>query len=108
MKNKKYLIPNELKPLIRFSIMVAILVIMFYFINFHNGLSTEQEVWGQFGDYIGGTLNPLFSLAALFALLRTISLQSKQINDTEKQLETQKFQTNFFQMLTLFNDVKKK
>lgn len=42
--------------------------------------SPYPEHWGQFGDYLGGTLSTLISGLALFALLRTINQQQKQID----------------------------
>lgn len=42
-------------------------------------LSTSQEVWGQFGDFFGGFLNPIYALLAFLALLYTISLQSAEL-----------------------------
>ncbi len=103
------------------AILIAIVIIGLYFFkfsdwnfikyNFENNwtelLSNDKGEWGTFGDYVGGTLNPLFSLAALFALLHTIQLQNKQISDTNTAIEMQQFETNFFQMLDLFNNVKK-
>lgn len=51
------------------------------------GFSTSSEHWGQFGDYIGGLLNPVFSFAALVALLWTIRLQSAELRLSRKELE---------------------
>ncbi|MDD5265978.1 MAG: hypothetical protein PHO08_02460 [Methylococcales bacterium] len=41
--------------------LVAVVILGFYFGNFHGGLSTENGVWGTFGDYVGGILNPLIA-----------------------------------------------
>lgn len=108
MKNQKNnsLIPSELKFPIYFAVLAAFLIIGFYIWNFPNQLSEKQDVWGQFGDYIGGTLNPLFSLAALFAVLHTINIQNKQISSANEAVEIQRFENHFFQMLNLFNGVK--
>ena len=59
----------------------------FYFGNFQEGLLGEQEVWGMFGDYIGGTLNPLLAFLSLIALLITIRLQSNELRATREELE---------------------
>ena len=32
-------------------------------------LSEKPEAWGQFGDYVGGLLNPLVAYAAFYWLL---------------------------------------
>ena len=58
--------------------MIIILVLALYIFNFDtNKLADSNEIWGQFGDYVGGTLNPAFSFLALIALLYTIKLQSR-------------------------------
>jgi len=114
-------IPSWLIWMVSFSINVAVLLIGLYFWEFSNVLAEKQDVWGQFGDYVGGILNPLFSLTALFALLYTIKLQSTELHESTEQLKAsaealalqnnvmvrQQFETTFFQMLGLFNDVVK-
>lgn len=49
-------------------------------------LSETTEAWGQFGDYLGGTLNPFLAFLSFSALLFTIFIQLKQLNFSEKQL----------------------
>lgn len=60
---------------------------IFYFISFKGDLSHQQDIWGMFGDYIGGVLNPVFSFLALVALLLTIVLQSKELEQTRTELK---------------------
>ncbi|MDO8940411.1 MAG: hypothetical protein Q7U98_14755 [Methylicorpusculum sp.] len=60
------------------AVVIVALVFSFYFINFNGGLSVEQDNWGAFGDFIGGTLNPIISFFALTALLLTIILQNRE------------------------------
>lgn len=43
-----------------------------YFYNFQGNLAPNHDAWGQFGDFIGGVLNPTFSFLALIVLLSTI------------------------------------
>ena len=81
-------IPYWLKVLVAISLLCAAITISLYFWHFFSwGVSTDQATWGQFGDYVAGILNPIFSLTALFALLYTIVLQSKELRDSTKQLE---------------------
>lgn len=40
-----------------------------------------QENFGQFGDYIGGTLNPLVGFLALLALWKTASVQTAMLKE---------------------------
>ncbi|MGR9087636.1 MAG: hypothetical protein ACU841_11250 [Gammaproteobacteria bacterium] len=63
-----------------------IVVISLYFLNFHGEISTKQDVWGTFGDYVGGVLNPFFSFLAFVALLFTIVLQSHQLEISKQEL----------------------
>jgi len=64
------------------ALIFIVLVLSMYFIHFTR-LSTDTTVWGTFGDYVGGSLNPLLSFLALIALLYTIRLQKRQLNETE-------------------------
>ncbi|HVR53055.1 MAG TPA: hypothetical protein VMS38_25250 [Pseudorhodoferax sp.] len=64
---------------------LAVLSIYFLFFGFH-GLSSSQEHWGQFGDFLGGAVNPLMSFLALVAIILTVILQSKQIELSKDEL----------------------
>lgn len=120
--------PMWLITFVIIAILIALVIIGLYFFkfsdwnfikyNFENNwiellrnwmelLSNDKGEWGTFGDYVGGVLNPLFSLAALLSVLHTIRLQNKQISDTNKAIEMQQFETNFFQMLHLFDNMKR-
>lgn len=66
--------------------LLALTVLSFYFFWFQGELSDKQDVWGSFGDFVGGTLNPLFSFLALIALLLTIVLQTRQLEMSSKEL----------------------
>jgi len=57
-----------------------------YFFKFNGSLSESQDVWGQFGDFLGGTLNPVFAFLSLFALLYTITLQIKALKTSNRAL----------------------
>ncbi len=99
----------------------------FLFFWFNGELSTDHTLWGAFGDFIGGTLNPILSFLALIALLLTLILQSRQIemsaeelslsrdelsltrkelsrsadalNSQDKNLVTQRFENTFFRLI---------
>lgn len=74
---------------------------------------------GPFGDFIGGTLNPLLTFLTFMGLLVTIVLQQTELRDTRTELERsatalekqiqatdrQNFESTFFQMLTLHNTI---
>jgi uncharacterized membrane protein len=67
--------------------MAIAVVFWLYFTNFSGGLSNKNDVWGTFGDFIGGTLNPILSFFALIALLLTIILQSRELEATREELK---------------------
>ena len=56
-----------------------VLVIAFFTFKFLCLLSDYPGRWGQFGDYVGGVLNPTFSFLALLALLATLGLQIREL-----------------------------
>lgn len=55
-------------------------------------LSNDPAVWGQYGDYIGGLLNPIFSSLAFSGLVITIVLQARQIDEGKHNTELQEMQ----------------
>ena len=66
---------------------VAFLMLFAYFVKFSGyGFSGKQEDWGVFGDFLGGVLNPAISLAALYWLTRSISLQKRELKESREAL----------------------
>ncbi len=79
-------INHSIKILLTLLIAVpSVYVIWFYGIN-HIPLTKSAETWGQFGDYIGGILNPLFSLFAVYWLVTSVKLQKTELEETRKAL----------------------
>lgn len=79
-----------------------------YYFNFgvHGVLSAKTEVWGQFGDYVGGVVNPILSFVTIYLLIQSVSLQResndsliKEIHRQEKLEEYKKFELRFFRLL---------
>jgi uncharacterized membrane protein len=75
-----------LRTLVRSAIVFVIFVFGAYFLAFHDGVSHTQEVWGQFGDFVGGTLNPILSFLSLIALVYTVLLQVRQLDIARDEL----------------------
>ncbi len=69
-----------------FAVAVAALIVELYvYVRFFPGeIEADHSRWGEFGDFLGGTLNPLFALLGLLALLLTIVLQSKELRLSTK------------------------
>jgi hypothetical protein len=59
----------------------------------------------EFGDFVGGILNPLLSFFGFCALLYTIHIQRKQINDDKKDRKKQQFESTFFSLLAVHNQI---
>lgn len=79
---------------------LMIMVALFYVKAFTTQLSSNQEVWGQFGDYFGGVLNPLLSFFAFSALLYTVSLQVKAAAENDRKHDEQVFDARLFQLFS--------
>jgi len=92
-----------------FAFIVIAAISGFYYQHFGHvpvEFSKEQEVWGQFGDYFGGTLNPILSFISIILLIRSVTLQvaaNKSIIDENKRqekLDLQKgFEAKFYNMI---------
>lgn len=87
-KDKKDIAKVE-KFMIIFGIIAMVIfaiVLAFYFCKFNNSLSPDNNVWGAFGDYVGGVLNPVFAFLSFMALLLTLIQQQKQLIQNSKAL----------------------
>ena len=73
-----------------FAALALATVVGWYVYNFGITPSTAKGDWGQFGDYLGGTLNPILSFLSLIAILLTFALQSKQLFLSNLQLALSK------------------
>lgn len=117
------------KYIIKIAIVAVVVVLFFYFYQFSSYdlskdlcinttgddaecLSKDAARWGTFGDFFGGTLNPILSFLALIIVLKTYLSQQEELKETRKilkeQSETQKrqqFDNTFFELLKLHNQI---
>lgn len=49
--------------------------------------SNDPGTWGQFGDYLGGVLNPVFGFLSVFALLVALVLQTRELKLSRESLK---------------------
>ncbi|WP_322803981.1 hypothetical protein SO574_05775 [Vibrio alfacsensis] len=77
---------NFLRTIVSLAVFAFIAVFTLYFYSFDGAFSSDQNIWGVFGDFVGGTLNPILSFLALIALLVTVNLQSQELSETRKEL----------------------
>lgn len=106
-------VPVWLQIMIGLVALSALTMLLKYLATFGVTASGSQEVWGQFGDFFGGILNPLLSSLTLAAVLVTMRLQSKELRiaqqenklanqHLEKQanyIRVQNFESVFFRLL---------
>ncbi len=72
-----------------FATALLIAVVGAYVWNFGARWSDSQDKWGQFGDFVGGTLNPVFAMLAFLALLWSIALQASELKQATQHLSDQ-------------------
>ena len=89
-----------------FIVFLIFELVLSYFSTFVE-LGNQKSDWGTFGDFVGGTLNPLLSFLGFLALLYTISIQRKQIAEDKKDREKQQFESTFFALLNMHNQALK-
>ena len=86
---------------------IILVVIGFYFYKFYNGFSKDNGVWGTFGDYVGGILNPIISAFAFYLIAKTYELQKRELEATRNLLEVstsaQNNQIKLAALTALFN-----
>lgn len=75
---------------------VALLIVMLiygvYFLYFRvfKALSVgSPEAWGQFGDYIGGLLNPVIGLVTIYLVIVNLKVIRKEAEDNRRELASQ-------------------
>jgi hypothetical protein len=119
MNDKKLPHSSKLFPIALFviaGIALCVVGIMAY-IGVQN--SSDFKDMGPWGDFFGGTLNPILTTFTFFAVLTTVYLQVKELALTRRELERsadalekqiaasdrQIFENAFFQMLNLHNNI---
>ncbi|MGL4232790.1 MAG: putative phage abortive infection protein [Casimicrobium sp.] len=93
------------------KIVGGLVVLYFVFAGLLGWNFSGSENWGQFGDYIGGIMNPLIAFAALYALVVSIRIQRRELKDTRKELSSQgvtarqqRAEQRFFDLLKLYEE----
>lgn len=86
---------------------------------YNEGGMKISEIFGVFGDFIGGALNPIFTFLTFMGLLITIILQQTELKDSRaefkksadalieqsKSLHKQNFENTFFNLIDLYNGI---
>lgn len=52
------------------------------------GLSNSQEVWGQFGDFVGGLLNPAIGALTVYLLIVSVYMQRRELRNSIDEMRS--------------------
>lgn len=63
-------------------IILGIALLGAYFWNFAGRISDKQDVWGQFGDFVGGVLNPVIAWMTLIAVAISLRFTVHALRET--------------------------
>ena len=112
-------LPIGLWTIVGFATVAFLVSVASYLFQFGGDFAASHSRWGEFGDYLGGVLNPIVTLLGLLALLFTIVLQSRELRNSTRELATsaralkeqsasfklQNFERTFFEMVRLHHDI---
>lgn len=62
-------------------------VTIFYFLNFSVLGHFSQESFAQFGDYVGGLVNPVLSFLTILLLIKSIRIQNEELRLTREEMK---------------------
>lgn len=71
----------------------------YYVYKFGTNVLVDHEKWGQFGDFLGGTTNPLLALLTFLGVLWTISLT----HDERKNQQAQDEKDDLYRIIETIN-----
>lgn len=80
--NNDFDIEKYLKGVFWFVVIIIILIVGAYMAHFGPKTSDSPSVWGTFGDYFGGILNPIISLLSL-GLIAYLTIETEKNNNEE-------------------------
>lgn len=83
-----------------------LLIIIFSFSKaFNDGSGVlNADLANNYGQFIGGLVGPIFSLAGFLLLYETIVAQRISFNDQQRSFEIQQFETKFFELIRIHRD----
>lgn len=120
-KKNRVRIRNFILGIVIIGLLTLVFLVIYSYLNRFGEtfFPTKRDELGQFGDYFGGALNPIFGLATFVALLITIVYQAKELNASTRELknsatalaaqnkaiELQSFEQTFFSWLNTYRDL---
>jgi hypothetical protein len=94
---------KQIRPLLRKAIWLYLLIpiavawfsVSEYRAQFGPEPSSKQEIWGQFGDFLGGVVNPVVGLITIVLLIMTLRSQQIELREQRDQIAKQGFEQTF-------------
>jgi hypothetical protein len=85
---------DKIERSVKLSRIIVIFVFVVTFVSFigwfffylEQPLSHESQMWGAFGDFVGGLLNPLVAYSAFYWLTVSVIVQKKELAETTRAL----------------------
>lgn len=103
-EEQKYIKLVELMPKVAIALFVGAFI--FYSFNFGSSLSAKTDVWGQFGDFIGGVINPIIGIITIFILALAYKAQRDELRETRNELRLSRIeQANASRALSDQNEI---
>lgn len=62
----------------------------------------DNDLLGTYGDFIGGVLGTVFAMISIIILIKTFNSQRTVTEKNERQLDNQRFNDLFFELLSLY------
>ena len=106
-------------PVVIVAVIAAVALTGLYISQFGERLPPERGDWGTFGDFMGGTLNPIIGLATVYLLVKTLVMQrngllaqQEELRETQdalasqtKAIAIQSFEQTFFSWLSSYRTI---
>lgn len=67
-----------------------------------NKYTIDNELFGAYGDFVGGVLGSIFTLVSILLVIKTFKEQQKVSSQNEEELKIQRFNDLFFELLRLY------
>lgn len=83
----KFVKSNVLSFSLLFAFLGLFLLLLLYYLQFGGEPSNSQAVWGAFGDYVGGTINPMLGFLTVIILINTLGVQRKELREARKAIK---------------------
>lgn len=86
---------------------IIVLIVMICFLwkrKFSLSAQIESDVFGQFGDFVGGVIGTALTLLSIMLLYYTFILTKQQIESQQIQHEKEQIEARFFELLKIHRD----